>query len=400
MDRLRPLLAVAVVALLCVQLTRVELALVDDYQAYWTASRLLLEGRNPYDVDALLALQRGLGSDEELPRVMWNAPFALPLILPCGLVAYSTSRLAWLVVSLALVLAAVELLWRCYGQARDRVVALPAVASFLPLVTLIKQGQIGAWQVLGLGGFLACARAERWWLAGALLSLVAIKPHSVHLLWPALALWLARTREWRVVAGAALSAGGLLVVALLFDPHVVEHYRAALTVKGVHFLEGYPTATIARRLRAALGWEPMWPVVVVPALGWLWFAARAWGRRQQPFDWPAEAPLLVAVSLVTAPYAWTHHLAFALPALLDGAARVRAAWPRREAQLVLAGYALVTAAAVRTALTSEAYEVELWWLATAYLGVYLLARRLEVPSTAPPQAAPEAPLAPAGAEPG
>ncbi len=374
-QRLQPLLAAVIVVVLLVQLARLELPL-DDYQAYWAASRLLLEGRDPYDVDALLALQRALGHDEELPQVMWNAPFALPLILPCGLVAYGASRVVWLVASLALVLAAVELLWRCYGQPRDRLVGLLAAAAFVPVVTTIKEGQVSPWQLVGLAGLLACARAGRWWVAGALLPLVAIKPHSVHLLWPALALWCVRTREWRLVAGAALSTGALLAVALAFDPQVLAHHRAALVVKGLHFLEVYPTATLASRLRLALGWEPTWPMVVVPALAWVWFAARAWARRHRPFDWASEVPLLVMVSLALAPYAWTHHLVFGLPAVLHAAALTRAAWPRRQAKLVLAGYALVTIAAVAMAVSSDDREVDLWWLASAYLGLYLLARRL------------------------
>lgn len=368
--------------LFLVQLAQLELPL-DDYQAYWTASRLLLEGRNPYDLDALLTLQRALGHDEELPQVMWNAPFALPLILPCALLPYATSRVVWLVVSLALVLGTVELLWRAYGDPRDRLVGLAAAALFVPVVTTVKEGQIGPWQLAGLAGFLACARAGRWWVAGALLPLVAIKPHSVHLLWPALALFCVRAREWRVVVGALLSTGALLGVALLFDPHVLEHHRAALTVKGLHFLEVYPTATIASRLRLALGWTPTWPMTVVPALAWVWFAARAWLRRTQPFDWATELPLLVTVSLVSAPYAWTHHQVFALPALVHAAALVRAAWPARDAKLVVGGYALVTVAAVGVAVTSDDRELDLWWLAAAYLALYLFARRLAPAADAP-----------------
>ncbi len=382
-DRLRPLLALAVVTVLVAQLARLELPL-DDYEAYWAASRLLLRGHDPYDLDALLALQRGLGHTEELPQVMWNAPFALPLILPCGLAPYAASRVAWLLASLVLVLATVELLWRSYGPPRDRLVGLVAAGVFVPVVTTIKDGQLGPWMLLGLAGFLGCARAGRWWLAGALLPLVAIKPHSVHLLWPALALWCARTRQWRVVAGGALSTGVLLGVALLFDPQVLAHHRAALVVKGLQFVEVYPTATLASRLRLALGWDPTWPLVVLPALAWVWFAARAWARRRAPFDWQTELPLLVAVSLVSAPYAWSHHLVFALPAVVHAAALTRAAWPRPGAKLVLAAYALVTVAAVGVSLTSDDREPDLWWLATAYLPVYLLARRLAA-ADAPPR---------------
>lgn len=380
---LAPVLAVVVVAVLLGMLARLELPL-DDYQAYWAASRLLLRGHDPYDVDALLAMQRALGHDEELPQVMWNAPFALPLILPCGLIAYGASRVAWLVVGLALVLATIELLWRAYAPARDRLVGLVAAGLFVPVVTTIKDGQISPWMLLGLAGFLRCAQAGRWWAAGALLPLVAIKPHSVHLLWPALALWCLRTREWRLVAGAALSTGALLGVALLFDPQVIAHHRAALMVKGLHFLEVYPTATIASRLRLALGWDPTWPMSVVPALAWVWFAARAWARRAAPFEWTTELPLLAAVSLVSAPYAWSHHLVFALPAVVHAAALTRGAWPATGAKLVLAGYAIVTLAAVAVSVTSDERELDLWWLAAAYLGLYLGARRLAPADEAEP----------------
>jgi len=241
----------------------------------------LLAGQDPYDTQALMARQVAIGHDEELPQVMWNPPYALPLVLPCGLLDYGTSRVLWLALSFALVLASIELLWRLYdGGTEHRLVGLVTAAAFLPVAIVLREGQIGPWQLLGLAGMLYAGKQERWWLAGACLPLVAIKPHSVHLLWPALAVWTLWRREWRVAGGAVAATLVLSAIPLLFDPQVFSHWRAALGSRGVEFLERYPTATLASTLRVAIGLEHTWVFTAGPALGWGWLAGwLVWVRR-------------------------------------------------------------------------------------------------------------------------
>src|SRR4051794_33614346 len=66
-----------------------------DFVEYWAAGRLLLEGSNPYDPDLVHELGRQAGrSDEGI--LMWNPPWALPLVLPLGMLPVRVAHLAWL----------------------------------------------------------------------------------------------------------------------------------------------------------------------------------------------------------------------------------------------------------------------------------------------------------------
>jgi len=51
---------------------------VRDFVEYWSASRLLLNGGNPYAPDELLQLQRSVGWGSGTALIMWNPPWTLP----------------------------------------------------------------------------------------------------------------------------------------------------------------------------------------------------------------------------------------------------------------------------------------------------------------------------------
>ena len=52
---------------------------LSDFVEYWSAGQLLRGGQNPYDVDALHAVQQELGWTREQPLRMWNPPWLLHL---------------------------------------------------------------------------------------------------------------------------------------------------------------------------------------------------------------------------------------------------------------------------------------------------------------------------------
>src|SRR5881227_1912195 len=70
-----------------------------DFVEYWAAGRLLAEGRNPYDPEAIEQLERAVGTEETV--LMWNPPWALPLVLPFGMLDARLAHLLWLLVQFA-----------------------------------------------------------------------------------------------------------------------------------------------------------------------------------------------------------------------------------------------------------------------------------------------------------
>src|SRR5262249_12988795 len=83
-----------------------------DFIAYWSAGRQIASGANPYDWQALLALQQPLGWTESFPNMMYYPPWTLPFVLPFGALPFAVSRLLWLLLHLCLVLACADGIWR------------------------------------------------------------------------------------------------------------------------------------------------------------------------------------------------------------------------------------------------------------------------------------------------
>src|SRR5215510_4874662 len=113
----RALLAFALGLLIwkAINLTRNLTAPVDDFIEYWSASRLLLAGNNPYSTAELSVLQRPF-TGSETPLIMWNPPWTLSLLLTFGLLDYSASRWLWLILNLGLLLFSARWLWNRYVQ--------------------------------------------------------------------------------------------------------------------------------------------------------------------------------------------------------------------------------------------------------------------------------------------
>ena len=91
----------------------------NDFAFYWTAARLVLDGKNPYSVADTVDLQRRFfAADRAL--VMLNPPWILPLIAPFGVMPFSIGARLWLGMGLALVTIAVHWLWDLYGDGESR----------------------------------------------------------------------------------------------------------------------------------------------------------------------------------------------------------------------------------------------------------------------------------------
>ena len=83
-----------------------------DFIEYWSAGQLVIAGANPYDFDALYALQQTVGYSNADPMIMWNPPWLLVWIFPIFLLPFAEAAVSWLIVSLVLVLFSGILVWR------------------------------------------------------------------------------------------------------------------------------------------------------------------------------------------------------------------------------------------------------------------------------------------------
>lgn len=346
---------------------------VRDFVEYWSASRLLLDGGNPYSPEELLQLQQSVGWPGAAPLIMWNPPWTFPLTLPFAMVSFSLGQFAWLLVHLLIVLISTQRLARLYENSSGtcRIEWLVAL-SFVPTVFVIIIGQISPMVLAGLTGFLVLERKGRGLLAGAALAIVSIKPHLLYLFWLALCLWLCREGYWRIVLGALTVFLIFALIPLYFDRNIYDQYFELFALDGILQPFDQATPTLRNIFPLLLGRSDRWLQGLPTASGIVWLLYY-WRRHKLHWQWSEELPLLLLVSVTTSFFAWTYDHVVLLPALIEVTAWVkqtRLPWYRSWAVL---GYLAINGVhAVMRFWFAEEFGYS--WLAPAVLLCYIVYR--------------------------
>ena len=300
-----------------------------DFVQYWSAARIHMAGGNPYDGDAMLALQQSVHANKGHDRAMmlWTPPWTLPLYMPLGLVSHSTAHRWWFFVQMILCLVSVTLLWRGY----HRVEPIPRVWLWLGIVLVMSMlyspiwfllffGQNGGWMLLGVSGFLYCRVKGYPLAAGVFAALTAIKPHLLFLFGLAL-LYDVGSREGRRSLAAGVGTvivGGL--IALIPNPSIFHHYIESIThpsTQSTISVRDWELPLLSYNVREWLsnryypeikidgGTVAFFRVMFVPPLiATILFTIHRW-RNRATWHWPNALPGLVLLSLLCAPYgAW------------------------------------------------------------------------------------------------
>ena len=336
-----------------------------DMAAYWTAGRLFLERGNAYDAVAVARME-GLPADAAgRALVMRNPPWTLPLVAPFGALPFRGAFFVWDAISLAGVLYALALLARVYGlglPSRRGLAPLLFVPAYLFLLTAET-----TWLVLlGFALFLAWEE-RRPAAAGAALFLASLKFNICFLFWPVFLLWALERRRRRYLWGLLASVGGAMAAVLAWDPKVAGQYLGSLAATHVA-TQRFPNLVGA--VRAAVGGA--WPAIVLPGAGMVWAIAHYW-RRRADWRWREQAPLLLLVSLLLAPYSFLFDELIAVVAILAAAAALR--WRRHALQGAVFG-GFLAAQALLLVLLTQGGDNRGWaylWTPAAWLGLYLAA---------------------------
>ena len=345
----------------------------NDFVEYWAVARLFVSGGNPYAPAELFKTQQAIGWTEPAALLMWNPPWTLSFIWPLGLLDYDTAQFVWFLAHTLIIFIGAQMLWRLYaGSARDSRRALIAVVTFAPVYFVLLLGQIGPLILLGLVAFLPAVQRRWWSLAGASLTLVAIKPHLLYLIWLALLMWILKERRWRAVFGMAAGGGVVAAFPLFLDREIYFQYLAMYSSVGVVRPQEWATPSLGSLFGAIFGIRGMWIRWLPGIAGVIWFF---WWRRSYSdhWDWPERLPLLLLVSVATASFVWTFDLVVLLPALVQCAV-----WlthhDRYGQHKALLSFYLTTNALL---LVGKLYlRNDLWyfWAAPTFLTLYLCLR--------------------------
>lgn len=174
-----------------------------DFIAFWSAGRAALDGHagQVHDVALITAYSREAvqGAGVVAP---WNSPPTFLLITSAlATMPYALAALVFFIGSAAIYLFAAR---RLLPHTRALIFAITLPAALYHLGT-VQTGLL----IAGISGLALLWLDKRPMTAGALVGLLAIKPHLA-ILWPVL---LALSGRWRAFGAACLSTGAFVVVA-------------------------------------------------------------------------------------------------------------------------------------------------------------------------------------------
>lgn len=345
-----------------------------DFITYWAAGHLFLTHGDPYSAAATFAIERAYGWTLPQPYVTFCPPWTLPLMSVAALLPFHAAKTAWFVLSLLFNAFSAVALWKYFGgEARKAWIAILVCLTFLPMGGAELLGQITPLILASLAAFLLLVRSRRYFAAGLALYGFGPKPHLLYLVLLAILCWIIQKRAWKILAGAAVSYGTATAAAILFNANSLGYFHATFgAAVGI-------SCGIGGALRSVFGVQHTWLQFLPSVAGAAWFVYY-WAKHQRHWDWQKQLPLLLIVSVCTAPYCWYHDFILILPALV--AIAVPGGYRRAS---VLAAYLTTQAIVIVTVQWSVAWMcvASLLWIA-----VYRIAlaaprtRDLPLPHTA------------------
>jgi hypothetical protein len=370
------------ISLICFPLLwlRIQLLLTPlplfDFMSYWVAGRFYLAGANPYAPAAMWPIEKALGWTGP-PLVMLNPPWSLIFVAPLGLVSFQVAHYVCLVISLALEITSFLLLWRYFGGEKSKQwIALAIFATLLPAGVAEHAGQVTPLMLAGLTAFLYSLRHQRYLLAGVCLLPLGLKPHLLWLALLAIVLWTAQNRKWQLILGAFATYATATLAAIAYNHKSLGYLHGSTANAAMVTVCG-----VGGALRSIFGFQHGWLQFLPMAVGLPWFV-RYWMRKRIAWSWEEDLPIVLLVSIGTAPYFWAHDFILAVPALISLAvafSRTRTNWIGVSALYLLAQIA-ISVASVVTGSKAWMATASLIWILLYKMGSASLKREREAPA--------------------
>jgi hypothetical protein len=289
-----------------------------DFVQYWSAWKLMAQGQNPYDPFLLHNIQSALSSAPSPLIYSWNPPWTFTLLAPFHLPSFLGAAKLWCLFQVCSLLFIASKAPKALNVPNIGVVGGACVAlAFLPSLYTIFYGQLGTLFALACTCFLLALRRHSYALAGISLLPLTLKPHLFVLLAIPGIVWLMQIPRAAAVRFLLGSMGGfalLIGVTYAVEPSSISWWLNAMLgpyiahPQRIHYQQ-WMTHTPATALRLALlhiyGVNPTWPLLVIPAGGFVLTALYFFIRR--PFiNWTTLLPSMLCLSFASSSYAWVY----------------------------------------------------------------------------------------------
>jgi glycosyl transferase family 87 len=194
-----------------------------DFLPFYVSAQLVTEGRarDLYDPEVTAhAMQSIIRQPSRILLPNLYGPQVGLFFKPLARFSFPAAARIWVATSLLVFFGSVYLVWRSCPALRPlaRMVALCALA-FPPLFHFFVRGQVSALVLACFTAAYVFFRAERAWLAGVALGLLACKPQFL----VAIPLVLLLAHAWKAFAGIVVSGGAQLVFTRIYFGSAVMH---------------------------------------------------------------------------------------------------------------------------------------------------------------------------------
>lgn len=289
-----------------------------DFIQYWTAWRLMLQGKNPYDPNLLYEIQSAVTSGSSLLVYSWNPPWTYTLLAPILAAPFHLSATGWLLFQVAASLFIAARIPKALNvPSLGPVWGALALVGCLPILYSIQYGQLGILFALSITCFLLGVKTERFLLAGLSLLPLSAKPHLFALCAIPGLLWLTqipRQSMTKFLGGAIGGFALLLFITFLVEPQSFNWWLEAMTTDlkpfpGMVPFQTWMTHTTVTGVRllfiAILGINPSWTLVAIPLLTGVMTTIYFFWRRPR-IQWHGILPQMLCLSLTTSSYGWVN----------------------------------------------------------------------------------------------
>jgi hypothetical protein len=278
-----------------------------DFMPFYLAARLVLEGRDPYDLATFRNAFIAVGSQGYAFGGAFSYPLPVALlVIPFALLPFSVAAPLWLTSQVAVAIGTLVALGRRLFAAnarRDIVMLLGLTATMPATLVSLWLGQILAFALAVIGGALIALLDGRPRLAGGILALAVLKPQIFLLLVPALLL--VSAARVRIFQGLLLGSLALALPAFAVRPGWIGEWLGAATTVAT---KPVAHANVWGPFPADAAWLGWVVLIALSAVYLVWWKETAPGL-------PALYAAAVALSLAIAPYAWAwYDIVLAIPA--------------------------------------------------------------------------------------
>lgn len=286
-----------------------------DFVEYWAAAKLFLSHSDPYSPTQVLKMEQSAGYAQTRPLMFLSPPWILPIIAPLGLIPFTLSLTIWRILCIGALFVSADLLWRHYNEDSQHF-WLPWLLTllFVPNLLCIQMCQTAPFILAGTTAFLRYTEKNRPWPAGFALFALGVKPHLLYIVAVAIILVILKQKLWKTLAAGAIIYGITIIAVLFINPAALVGYFTNVPAQSMAHI-----SSIGGFLRIHFGADRHWLQFLPVILGLVWFSFH-WAKFKSSWRWKEQLPLLVCVSLASAPYGWTFDLPLLMIPIVQSAA--------------------------------------------------------------------------------